>query len=235
MKYVRTNRGPVNKRPHYTVEEMEEICTTELQRTGLYPDVPAPIRIDRFIEKRFKISPTYDDTGPDILGYSTFGPNGVQAIIIAKQLDEAGAVSAERRLRTTLAHEAGHCLLHAYLFVEGFRPASLFGDDAPDEPKILCRDVTGLSQSSGRGYDGNWWEFQANKAIGGLLMPRSLVYEAIKPFLESQGLLGLSVLPDTNRPTAERSLAEIFDVNPVVARIRLTDLYSEKNQGQLTL
>ena len=43
-----------------------------------------------------------------------------------------------------------------------------------------------------------WWEFQANKAMGALLLPKALVGKAREPFLEAQGMLGLPAL----RPTA---------------------------------
>jgi hypothetical protein len=83
-------------------------------------------------------------------------------------------------------------------------------------------------------YDGRWWEFQANRAIGGLLMPRGLVIKAVAPFCEECGGLGLPVLKD-QRERAARELAEIFDVNPVVSRIRLDDLFSRAKDAQLTL
>jgi hypothetical protein len=56
----------------------------------------------------------------------------------------------------------------------------LFGDFSdPKKPKILCRD----ERSGGSAYRGQWWEYQANKAMGSLLMPEELVIEAAKPFL----------------------------------------------------
>lgn len=72
-------------------------------------------------------------------------------------------------------------------------------------------------------------------AMGSLLMPRRLVEIAIDPFLAPQGLLGLKTLKSSTKLNAERELAEIFDVNPVVARIRINQLYPEVNNGQLTL
>jgi hypothetical protein len=64
-----------------------------------------------------------------------------------------------------LAHEAGHGLLHAYLFVLGETPLNLFDRDSQVDHKILCRDVQGEERNS-RAYDGRWWEFQANRAMG---------------------------------------------------------------------
>jgi hypothetical protein len=76
MKTFRTSAGPFSERPYYTQREIEEICGTELSGAGCLPGVPEPIRIDRFIEKRFGITHEYDDLGAAILGYTRFGPEG---------------------------------------------------------------------------------------------------------------------------------------------------------------
>jgi len=61
---------------------------------------------------------------------------------VAKHLEDEGTLAAERRIRSTLAHEAGHGLLHAHLFVLGKATQPLFGDSfRPNAPKVLCRDV----------------------------------------------------------------------------------------------
>src|SRR3989441_11554119 len=64
----------------------------------------------------FRSTPTYEDLDKGVLGFTQFGRTGVQAIVVARALDEDGTRPAERRIRTTLAHEAGHGLLHAHLF-----------------------------------------------------------------------------------------------------------------------
>src|SRR6185437_5356796 len=107
---------PFSERPFYSDSEIERTCTTELSWQSLLPTFASPIRIDRFIEKRFKLVPTYEDLGDGVLGLTRFTAHGVAEIAISRRLDdEVGRVS-ERRIRTTLAHEAGHCLLHAHLF-----------------------------------------------------------------------------------------------------------------------
>ena len=118
----------------------------------------------------------------------------------------------------TLAHEAGHGLFHSYLFSLAEAGLKLFESD-PDATmtRILCRDENSPQQK----VNGRWWEIQANMAIGPLLMPRSLVMEAVKPFLTSTGLLGIGAVPEEKRENVVATLSDIFDVNPVVARIRL--------------
>lgn len=233
MRNIRGKRGPFLERPHFKLSEIEEICTDELKKAYLYPSAPQPIRIDRFIEKRFGIAPEYQELPEGVLGFTKFGLKGVEAIVVAKALDQGEGKVVERRLRSTLAHEAGHGLLHAHLFQLGEKPKSMF-DDSDATPRILCRDVPDAPPVA-RGYDGRWWEFQANKAIGGLLMPRGLVEAALEKFCVQAGSLGHRVLPTAKREAAARALADVFDVNPAVARLRLDDVFPEKNDSQLLL
>jgi hypothetical protein len=234
MRHVRSKRGPFVERPHFKQGEIEEICADALKKADLYPSAPQPIRIDRFVEKRFGGPPDYQDLPDGVLGFTKFGPKGVELIVVATVLDQGGGKATERRLRSTLAHEGGHGLLHAHLFHLGEKPQSMFEDGGDRTPRILCRDVPDAPPAA-RGYDGRWWEFQANKAIGGLLMPRSLVEIALEKFCVNVGLLGQRVLPPEKREAAARALADVFDVNPAVARLRLEDLFPQKNDGQLML
>ncbi len=234
MKTLRSRSGPFREQPYFAPGEIDRICADELRKVGLYPKTSSPIRIDRFLEKRFNVHPEYRDLTDGVLGYTKFGPKGVESIIIARALDDEGTEIAERRIRTTMAHEAGHGLLHAHLFALGEQVLSLFGNETGADCQILCRDVPGHIRSA-RTYDGRWWEFQANQAIGGLLVPRSLTEEVLKPFLAPTGSLGGSTLDESRRHDAERSLAETFEVNPAVARIRIEDLYPIDKSAQMTL
>jgi hypothetical protein len=48
-------------------------------------------------------------------------------------------------------------------------------------------------------------------------------------------VLGLPGIKEGQGDRAVRELAEIFDVNPVVARIRLDDMFAREENGQFTL
>lgn len=233
MKTIRTKSGAFSERPHFDPSEIDRICADELRNAGLLPASPEAIRIDRFIEKRFSLSPRYQELPDGVLGYTKFSKKGVDAIVVSAALDAEGGQVAERRIRTTLAHEAGHGLLHAYLFALDEKPLHLFDPDSHSDHQILCRDIQGEERKS-RTYDGRWWEYQANRAMGGLLCPRSLVQEALKPFLVPSGSLGAMTLDESQREGAIRSLANIFDVNPIVAKIRSTELYPAET-GQMRL
>lgn len=229
MRSSRASSGPFKERLFFPPQQIESICEDALRSMDLLPDTPSPVRIERFVEKRFGLCPDYSDLPDGVLGYTAFTQNGPSRMVVARTLSEANTRIAERRINTTLAHEAGHCLLHGHLFALAEMPPALFKDDAvePDIPKILCRDEANPS------YGGKWWEYQANASIGPLLLPRHLVFLATQPFLEARGLLGLEVLPDERRRPAELALSELFDVNPMAARIRLQQFYPSDTQQTL--
>ena len=225
--------GQTYKAPYFTPSQIDNMCCDELRGVGLLPGSPEPIRIDRFIEKRFNVSPQYEDLPNGVLGFTRFGKNGVKAVVISAALDAEGGKVAGRRVRTTIAHEGGHGLLHAHLFALDEVPLHLFDKDSHSQDQILCRDVHGDDKKAHR-YDGRWWEVQANRAMSGLLCPRPLVLAAMKPFLAPVGLLGVEALAENRREDAVRALAEIFDVNPAVTRIRVAEMYPAQ-MGQLPL
>ena len=230
---IRTFRttGPFQEGVYYPDDDIENICRDELAKVELLPKEPEPIRIDRFIEKRFGVSPRYEDLGHGVLGLTKFTKKGVAEVIVSRALADEADMVAERRIRTTLAHEGGHGLLHTHLFLLESEHRPLFGDYSdPSKPKVLCRDENAVGTAT---YKRQWWEVQANKAMGALLMPKELVQMALKPYLTKAGLLGTEVLTSTNRLTAVRELANLFDVNPVVVRIRLGKMYPETGQMSL--
>ena len=235
MKSIRS-KGQFGTRPYFTDDEMERTATEELRAASLLPSSPEPIRIERFVEKRFGLACVrYEPLEGGILGYTEFGPKGVEAIIVSRALSEEGSRVAERRINTTLAHEAGHGLLHAYLFILDSFPRSLFENAADVTPtRMLCRDEL-LEPERPRRYDGRWWEFQANRMMGALLLPRPLVRICLQDLLAEDGMLGPESLPERAKPAAVRRLSDVFEVNPVVARIRIATLYPAKDPGQLTL
>jgi hypothetical protein len=230
MKNFRTQRGPFVARPYYTESEIENTCSDELQRVGLLPSNPGPIRIDRFIEKRFGRTYEYDDLPLGILGYTRFSKSGVEQIVVARSLDDS-STSNDRRVRSTLAHEAGHGLLHAHLFALSGQ-SSLFPEGQGSSPRVLCRDD---HSKDSKKYSGEWWEYQANRAIGGLLVPSKLALMALEQFLEPTGSLGIKNLSQDRRAVAINHLAEVFDVNPAVASIRIENLFPQQSATQQAL
>lgn len=240
MQSFRASSGPFEIQLRFSPDEIDEMCLDALRQAGYLPIAPEPIRIDRFIEKSFTPNVCYEDLGPGILGYTAFNTNGsIRAVGISSRLED-GKQSSERRLRSTLAHEAGHCLLHPILFMQDegqvhFDTADSF-NVSRKEKKFLCRETDvdpGTARQPVRRYDGRWWEWQANRAIGGFLLPKSLVTIALEPFLTRSLVTSSPSLSTTNREAAEKSLATIFEVNPIVARIRLSEMFPNRTGQQI--
>ena len=235
MRKYPAKSGPFEEALYFEQEEIEAVCETALKSVGLYPDIPSPIRIERFLEKKFGLSPEYEDLPDGILGYTKFGPSGPEKVVLAAFLSstEEDKIS-ERRIATTIAHEAGHILFHAELFKRHFQrssPTPFFMDlePQPDGTRaVLCRDIPDASGKSSN-YSGRWWEHQANKAIGALLMPFGLLEKTVAPFFEAtkrqRTFSETPYLELKKREAAILRLAEFFDVNPVVAKIRLAEIY----------
>ena len=104
MNILKVQTGPFTERPYYTSQDIESICVDELQRMGLFPESPKPVRIDRFVEKRFGVVPQYENLPHGVLGFTEFGRKGVEAIVVSRLLSEEGSATADRRINTTLAH-----------------------------------------------------------------------------------------------------------------------------------
>ena len=239
MKSYRASSGPFDKRLHFSPSEIDTMCRDALAKAKLLPSEPEAIRIDRFVEKHFNCEIAYDDLGAGVLGCTVFNGNGSIKVVIISSLIEDGSPGAERRLRSTIAHEGGHCLMHPSLFMDSLDQGKL-GFTATQreniyfkERRILCRDNDVKEGVTQRGHDGRWWEWQANRAIGGLLLPTDLVKKSVATYLQYSTVTGSPDLPFAVRREAEVSVANIFGVNPVVAKIRLTELFPEAS-GQMS-
>ena len=83
MRKVPTPSGPFAFQLYFEdLGEIDDICLVALKRQSLLPSKPAPIRIERFVEKEFKTALRYEDLGPDNLGCTIFNSSGaVEAIL----------------------------------------------------------------------------------------------------------------------------------------------------------
>ena len=233
--------GHFRTRLYFDKREIDDIAVNELTSVGLLPEQPSRIRIDRFIEKRFGISPSFQELPAGLLGFSRFAADGCREIVVSTTLSESVGSVNERRVSSTLAHEAGHALLHRDLFARLHRSSQskLMKDDVhSDQHEILCRsEVVGtLDGSRSRSnYQGEWWEYQANLMIGALLLPRPLLRKALNPILTSEGVSEIEILDSEVREAAADMVVSIFEVNPAVASYRIDDVFPPQRFGQLTL
>jgi hypothetical protein len=84
VRKVPTSSGPFAFQLYFEdLGEIDEICVKALKTQSLLPSKPAPIRIERFVEKQFKTALRYEDLGPDNLGCTIFNSMGaVEAILM---------------------------------------------------------------------------------------------------------------------------------------------------------
>src|SRR5262249_6048960 len=114
---IRPRTEAFSSKPHYLpASRIEKICNDALRSVELLPETPSAVRIERLIEKKFGFSPEYAALPVGVLGYTVFGTTGPTRIVVDRGLAESDSIVADRRISTTLAHEAGHCLFHAHLF-----------------------------------------------------------------------------------------------------------------------
>jgi len=232
MRTRRNTNSPFGMVLYLTRDEIDKMCEDALREAKFLPDKPATIKIDQFIESYFKCNLDFGtDLGADVMGFTFFSPKGAPVIVGVSPTLCDGTQVNDRRVRTTLAHEAGHCLIHPILFMPDIDTSSLFGTNVDvKNRRILCRkqDFEG-----GQRYDGRWWEFQANCAIGGFLLPTQLFRTACEKFLVPVGSLGMKEIPLGMRETAARELSGVFDVNPKVVTIRMNNLFPASRQQEL--
>ena len=182
--------GPFEDQLRFSPREIESMCIEALRAAELLPSSPEPIRIERFIEKHFSCPVSYEDLGEGVMGCTVFRDTGaIELVIISNRLDDGRDVS-DRRVNSTLAHEAGHCLMHASLFIRTWeqRRLGINGENREnldfERRRILCRESDVGLVGQKRAYNGRWWEWQANRAIGEFLLPTKLVREASVAFVE---------------------------------------------------
>ena len=169
---MREARDPSGRMPYrlwYDEAEVDAVMEDELHRAR-DPRVTArgAVDVDIFVEGHLGITPQFVPLPRGVQGATDFFPDGRAEMRISEELSRRAADAepgAEHLMRTTLAHEAAHVLLHRVLFLQ--QSEALFGGEV--SRRELCRDIRPV----GRGYTGEWWEWQANRGMGALLLPKS--------------------------------------------------------------
>ena len=231
-------RSPWGKQLRFDDDEFEAMMDSARRRSGDCFEAGRGIDVDAVLLRSEGVEADYLELPEGILGRTKFVRDGSVQVEISRSLGDASGVDhvARRRLRSTLAHEVGHIACHRVLFVQDTESFSLFSDTelhalSRNVDPILCRgECVGSA-----GYSGEWWEYQANQCMSALLLPRALVVESVRPFVRIEGMMEIAVLPEGRREQAVRHVAEIFEVNPVVARIRIAELYPEGSERQMAL
>jgi hypothetical protein len=218
MRTSRDPRSPWGVRLWFEDAEFDEIMDGVRQRAGEVYAEGRGVDVDEVLMRVYGIDPDYLELPRGVLGRTVFHANGLVDVHVSRSLSERAEKSrvARQRLRSTMGHECGHVALHGNLQLGA--PGA-----APKEaPAILCR-ASAFKTKGRRG--GEWWEYQANRAMASLLMPRDLTHAALSKILRARGHESLEkALEAESCPEVLGELSRIFDVSFEMALYRLTDL-----------
>jgi len=240
MRVRNDTSSPWQKRIWFEEHEFDAMMDEARSKAGTVTfSEGAGIDVEAVLQGAFKIVPDFVDLDPGVLGRTAFHRDGHCEIQISRTLAEAadGDLVARRRLRSTIAHEAGHVVQHAHLHVTDTGTLSLFEEPAREAPKVLCRQETVESFKGGAaGYDGEWWEYQANRGMASLLLPRREVMNYLLALLSARGFETIrEAMKSGKTEEIVREIMRIFDVNMPVVVFRLQELGSlPKNALQAT-
>lgn len=172
MRKSHCSKGPFLRRPWFADREFETITAAALRAHDLMPAVPSAVNIELFTELQFGFPYRFEKMPKGVLGVMTFQESGPSEILINKTLDRPKHVQANRCCRSTLAHECGHGLLHAPLFSELWRDYRRCQKRGRAFTNRFEERMENLEAGSD---DLKWWEHQANRVMGALLVPRELL------------------------------------------------------------
>jgi hypothetical protein len=228
MKEKPCRRGPFPIRLWFDEVEFEEVAEATLRRHGLFPDEPGPINIELLVDLEFGFGYHFADLPHGQLGKITFGEDGPVELVLNSRLDHPDQRKINHICRATLAHEVGHGLLHGRLFELLWQQhrARERGDSSLEESQACLQAGPG---------DSRWWEYQANRVMAALLVPRDLLRMAVArttladkpPHRWSKGDLmvlieHISDCFNVGRALAERRLNRVYNLQaprPPIPRI----------------
>lgn len=226
------SKSPFGKRRFIEDHEFESLAEDQIQRAGSGVFEPGRgIDIDRILERVHGVVPDYSELPAGVLGRALFSSSGAIKIEINLQLDQQARTDEvqRRRLRSTAAHECGHVVCHRSLLTRDQLTGSLFAEVkeekalVADRAEILCRgSEIEEAFSLRRAYDGQWWEYQANRFMATVLLPRSLMQQALQDF--ARGFGRSATLRPEDSSLFAGAMAERFDVNPIMVKYRIQEL-----------
>lgn len=189
MHWVHDRTGRFRWRPYYQPGDIDAFCEDRVERflRTRYGVVEYPISTDdltRLIEQEVSDLDLYADLSGlagaevNVEGVTIFHRRQRPTVRIAETL----ALDARRepRLRTTLAHELGHVLLHDFANDDGDDSAPAMDESDAQWPAICLPTIAVPGQV-------DWMEWQAGYASGALLMPRQALHRAVRPVFRHTG------------------------------------------------
>ena len=231
--------GPFLRNEFIPDKRIVRIALEQLTACRLIPDAPGPVAVEKFCDRKWGVPEDYQALDSDVMGLTSFTYKGLDRIVINTVLEEDSSPTGRRRMRSTLAHEIGHAVLHEDLFVEKLiferNQGELFGAMNRSAPAaIVCRnnDIFGAPKKV------QWWEIQANKFMAAVLLPKPLFLRVVAP--------PLSDYDDTQASAKDRvsryyrtidTVSDTFNVSREMARIAVDNYLSSdrSNAGEEVL
>jgi hypothetical protein len=104
------------QRYHFSRQDIEKAARDELRQVECLPKSPEPIDLEKYLFRRHdKLEPQYTDhLAAGVLGEADLANPLKPAIWISQAVFDG----APARYRSTLAHEIGHLVLHASLYID---------------------------------------------------------------------------------------------------------------------
>lgn len=219
------------QRYHFSRQDIEKAARDELRQVECLPKVPEPIDLEKYLFRRHdKLEPqSTDRLATGVLGAAELMDPRKPAIWISQAVFDG----APARYRSTLAHEIGHLVLHASLYID------------EEFPRIVaqCRGGADLARGFHCGIDQIkeqpqaplqsahplfHLEYQANLFMVAMLTPTPLVRTSIEPWTcttTRRDGSRICSLEESDRPEAVALVAETFQVSRELAKYRLEDLF----------
>jgi len=217
MRYVRDTLHGFSERHHYEPAELdvmvEKIVVDFLKKK--YGKAQFPFKTDditNLIEQSVSDLDQYADLSPygqGVEGVTEFARVGKPKVMISNEVHRH-----ENRLRTTLTHEYGHVVLHAYLFATGERRLGL--EPGQKANAIYCKrdSIIGAKKT-------DWMEWQAGYVSGAALMPKSYIRNIVSDIHERFNIFGAVSPSSDNGVRLIRAVMDGFSVSRDAATVRL--------------
>ncbi len=209
--------------------DIEMMMEEELRKSDVFPTDEQPVvDIERFIQDLGVRMDQYANLDPTVLGLTEFYADAPPKIFINRDLtgaidDDDTPPGIRGRWRATMAHEAGHVVIHRRLFEVNQDQETLFQMEEQAEPRRLMRCLK--KNVLFRGGTSDWREVQANMCMAALLMPRSLFRRLTDNVATQRGLAAEALrIGSATAAMLTAEMAALFDVSKQAAGIRLETL-----------
>jgi hypothetical protein len=208
--------------PHYYLRDyLEELCERTVSEfcTETYGQELAPLPTDvltQLLERDTSVLNLYATLDDGINGMTTmFGSERLPRVDIAAELSRQWF--RENRLRTTLAHEYAHVLLHAPLWRAQCKTGGQEGETLIAQ---ACRRET-VEDNAPRSDRIEW---QAGYICGALLMPQRRVDRLVGRFRSTRSFAPVLLAGSADAEELVERVTIGFRVSRLAARVRLGQL-----------